>query len=350
MRFLTTSIPKHIAAIIIASLLLLGVRPLIFQAGAAQLQNRAIKPNISYANATVRYQFTFDIQTAGPLGSITFDFCDNSPLEVDPCNAPAGFDASGANLVAQTGQTGFSILSATPNQIVLTRVPAAAGVGTATYTFTNVDNPSAEGTYFARITTYATDDATGSATDFGGLAFAINLRINISTTVPPYLLFCVGVTISGFDCGSTSGAYVNFGELSSTNAKTATTQMLTATNAGSGYSIILNGTTMLSGTNSIPALAVNDVSRPGTSQFGINLRNNSDPNIGANTVGSGSGSPTANYNIVNRYRFVSGEQIVSNGTSDEYRKYTVSYIVNIAKGQAPGVYVSTITYICTASF
>jgi len=117
-----------------------------------------------------------------------------------------------------------------------------------------------------------------------------------------------------------------------------------------GYSLSINGTTMLSGTNVIPALVSNDVSRPGTSQFGVNLRNNSNPDTGLNPSGSGTASVAANYNVPDRFRFVTGEQIASSSTSDEYRKYTVSYLVNIAKNQAPGIYVSTITYLCTATF
>jgi hypothetical protein len=126
--------------------------------------------------------------------------------------------------------------------------------------------------------------------------------------------------------------------------------MVLATNANGGYVLTVNGTTMLSGVNSIPALTANDVSRPGTSQFGMNLRKNTDPNVGADPTGSGVATISPNYAIQNRYRFVSGEQIASSTTSDNYRKYTVTYLVNIANGQAPGIYVSTLTYVALATF
>jgi hypothetical protein len=236
------------------------------------------------------------------------------------------------------------------NEIILTRTAATPVPGPVTYTFDGIVNPSAAGPYYVRIETFLTEDATGADTDFGGLAYSINNELQISTTVPPFLLFCSGVTISGTDCNTASGDYINFGELSSNTARSGSTQMVIATNAMFGYSLTINGTTMLSGTNVIPALAANDVSRPGTGQFGVNLRNNSDPNIGADPSGIGSGVVTANYSIPNRYRFVSGEQIATSSTTDAYRKYTVSYVVNVAKGQAPGIYVSTITYICLATF
>lgn len=296
--------------------------------------------------------FRFNIATAGMLGSIRFQFCDNSPLYGDVCNPPAGFDvASSATLLSQTGETGFSIsgLSDASN-LILTRTPAASGTGTVSYEVSGITNPSADGPYFARIETFATNDATGPNTDFGGIAFVINNRVNINATVPPFLLFCTGLTIAPYDCSTASGNYINLGNLTSSSSKSAQTQMLVATNAGDGYAITVNGTTMTSGTDVIPALAVSDVSRPGTSQFGLNLVNNSSPNVGQNPIGSGSAAVTNNYNDANRFRFVNGDQLVTSPTSDAYRLFTVSYLVNVANVQAPGTYVSTLTYICTATF
>lgn len=349
MRFATTSIQRIVLAIIIASLLVLGVRPLIFHASAATLQNRRLLASSSIVDDTASYDFSFKLKTAGTLGSIRFMFCEGSPLPTEPCPSPVGFDASAATFDNQFGVTGFG-MSTTTNEILLTRSPLAVGATSVAYRFGNITNPSATGSYFVRIFTYASGNGTGAYTDYGGLAYDMTELVNISTTVPPYLLFCMGVVITGYDCSTASGDYVNFGELSKTQAKSATTQLLVATNAGSGYSVTVNGTTMLSGVNSIPAITATDVSRPGTSQFGINLRKNTDPSVGSNPAGPGTGTVTGSYNIPNRYHFVSGEQIASSPNAEAYRKYTVSYLVNVANGQQPGVYVSTLTYITNASF
>jgi hypothetical protein len=107
---------------------------------------------------------------------------------------------------------------------------------------------------------------------------------------------------------------------------------------------------MTSGTSSIPGLSSGDVSRPGTSQFGINLTTNATPPVGASVSGPGSGGVSPSYGIADRFRFNAGEQLASGPSVSDYRKYTVSYIANIAKAQPPGIYVSTLTYICMANF
>jgi hypothetical protein len=66
--------------------------------------------------------------------------------------------------------------------------------------------------------------------------------------------------------------------------------------------------------------------------------------------GSGVATIGAGYNTPNSYKFVSGDVIASSTTSDAYRLYTISYIVNIANGQAPGIYVTTLQYIALATF
>jgi hypothetical protein len=315
------------------------------------LPNRFVRLSNPTQGQASDYLFGFDVATAGTVGSIRFQFCANTPLIGDACTAPTGFDVSGATQGFQTGQTGFTISGLTDaNTLILTRPPAVAGTGSATYTMLNVQNPTSTGTYFVRVETFATTDATGPDTDYGGLAYVMNGSVSIDATVPPFLLFCTGVTITAFDCSTASGDYVNLGTLTSTDSKAGQTQMLIATNAGNGYGVTVNGTTMTSGTDVIPAIATQDVSRPGTSQFGINLVNNSAPNIGANPSGPGSAAVTNNYNDADRFRFVNGDQLVSSFTSDNYRLFTVSYMANVSAVQEPGTYVSTLTYICTASF
>jgi hypothetical protein len=107
---------------------------------------------------------------------------------------------------------------------------------------------------------------------------------------------------------------------------------------------------MTSGVNTLPQLSTPDVSRIGTSQFGMNLRANSTPAVGQNPNGLGlSGVVSANYNQPNFYTFNSGDVLIS-ATDPDLEKYTVSYIANVSKNQAPGIYVSSLTYIAVASF
>lgn len=352
MRFATKHTPRIFSIIVLASILILGMGPFVFRAEASSLQNRRVVISDATKSANATYLFEFGLTTNNVLlGSIQFEFCSNTALLGEVCVPPTGFDASSADLVNQAGVIGFSISPiSNANTIVLTRTTANTAAVQVSYRFDNIINPSSEGPFYVRIQTYASEDATGAHTDYGGLAVSVNEEISISAEVPPYLLFCGGIVITDFDCTTSSGNFINFGELSTNQPKTGTTQILIATNAANGYTLSVTGTTMLSGTNVIPAIASQDVSRPGTSQFGINMVNNSDPNVGTNPIGPGSGAVTSNYGVPNRYQFVSGDILASASAPEAYRKFTVTYLVNVALDQEPGVYVATLTYVAVASF
>ncbi len=334
-------------------LLFIAAGPFTYlRAGAATMTVRSVKLSNSDAGATATYGFTFDIITQHLLGSIQMQFCSNDPFPGLPCTPPVGMDASTATLTSQTGAVGFTISpNSTANNLLITR-PASVSVPiTSSYEFSGITNPSAAGSYYVRLQTFASTDGSGAAIDSGGLAFVIGAgKVSLSVKVPPYLLFCSGVVINDNFCTSTTGDYINFGNLSAVTAKSAQSQLLVATNGQFGYGITMSGTTMTSGTNVITAMSVDDVSRPGLNQFGVNLRANSSPAIGSDPVGPGTGQPTPNYNIPDRFRFNSGDIIASNANPEDTRKYTVSYIVNISGGQPVGVYVTTLSYICLANF
>ncbi len=340
---------------ILASLIM----PLVWYSSvhADQLSFRRLQLSDSTAAVpNVSYNFSFNTMTTGPIGSITFQICSNYQYELtDPCTPPAGFDATAATLTAQSGITDFSldngeVGASTASKLVITR-PVASTVEPQplAYVFSGITNPSAVSTNYVRISTHSSSDGTGPEIDYGIVVFATNFDIEITTEVPPYLLFCTGITIEGFNCGTAEGSFINFGELSSRTARTATSQMLASTNAPFGYSVTMTGTTMTAGNNTIPSMN-GDISRPGTSQFGVNGRFNSSPNVGAEPEGGGTTSPSAGYNNPNFFRFKDGDIIASSNGTDDYRKITVSYLVNTSSGQPPGRYVTTISYICLANF
>lgn len=317
----------------------------------AQLGVRTLQISSSIANATTTYKLGFDISTPGNLGSISVQFCSNSPIFPDPCTVPSGFSLTNASLTNQSGQVGFTKSpSSTGNTLRLSRPATPAVVGPVTYTLSNVQNPAAIGTYYVRIQTYASTDETGPASDYGAIAYAINYDLTISAEVPPYLIFCTALKIPSLDCNSATGDYINFGELSSVKPSFGTSQILSSTNAKAGYNVTLDGTTLTSGNNAITSLITPDVSRPGTAQFGLNLRANASPSGGDEPNGPGTGAPTPAYGVSNFYQFVPGDIVIAAPKPDEMRRYTASYVVNVPKSQAPGVYVSTVTYICLGNF
>ena len=321
-------------------------------AEAADFTSRRLDLSDTRAATPSDHTLSFNWISALPVGSMTIEYCSTSPLFVVACVPPIGMDlTSGAAFSSESGETGFSVHpSTTANMWVLTRPAAAVTPQPGSYLFTNVDNPTTEGSYYVRFASYASTDGTGSRIDEGGIAFSINTPLDIGAFVPPVLLFCLGTSIPTNSCSSAVGSSIDFGEFSTSSTAQGTTQMLAATNGVGGYNITLTGTTMTSGNNVIPGLASPTTSQQGVSQFGTNLVDNSVPNIGANSSGSGSGSPTADYNNVNQFKFVDGDIVASSPISTDINRYTSSYIVNISEDQNPGVYATTLTYVAFANF
>lgn len=355
MRHASSKLTNALIAVFITALLLTGAGPL-FGLGAigsaAQVLERRLTLSNNVPSQQSTYEFSFIIPTADVLGSMQFEFCDNTALFDVACSPPPGFDVSAASLDGQSGETGFSIdASTTANRLVLTRTPAAtAGSVTVAYTLGNVQNANTASSQYARYSTYATADASGPATDRGSVAYALNPQFTLSTEVPPFLIVCVGLVIASIDCADVQGNYLNLGDLSTDRPTTGQSQMVIATNAANGYAMAISGQSLTSGTNGIAALADPTTSSPGNNQFGINLRNNSVPNSGSDASGPGSGAPTARYNQINRFSFRSGDIIASHNTVSDFQKYTVTYLVNISRSQPPGVYSSTFMYTGLGNF
>lgn len=318
---------------------------------AEDLTSRSVSIGSSFPSEVTTHSYKFTTFTPSNIGSVEFEYCTNDPFVGTPCTAPAGLNVSSLSITSQLGINGFSVSGLTVNnKIVLTRAPIFQASTAATYVFSNIVNPSISNeTVYVRISVFDGSDLTGTRVDSGSVVFVVDDRFNIDLYVPPYMTFCVAVNVA-LDCSSTSGFLSNFGEFSEFTPSAATSQFSVATNDPTGYNTFINGQTMTSGTNIIPALIINTASVPGTSQFGINLRSNTNPSVGSNTEGSGTGTPSPNYNSQNLYRFVNGEKIAGSTITTRYNRYTVTYLVNVSKTQAPGVYATTFTYTSIASF
>jgi hypothetical protein len=343
---------KRIWLLVSAAVLLTGAGPLQpWQANAAELRPRSLVMDDATAAAHyVTYSVGFNISDTTTVGSVRLQFCSNTSLIDDECNAPFGFSASDAVIASQSGSTGYTIsVDSTDNELILTRPPTVQPATDVKFTLVNITNPSTAGTFYARILTYSSSNATGPYTDAGGLALAIAPSLSVSTEVPPYLTFCLGESITDFNCSTATDPFSDLGDLSPTTTSAAQTQMVVATNAQNGYSLWTTGASMTSGNNVIAPI-LGTASKKGTSQFGINLRANSNPRVGQDPAGPGSAGVTSGYSQPNQFRFASGDTLASATRPDDYRKYTVSYIVNVSANQPGGMYSTTLTYICLGNF
>jgi hypothetical protein len=319
-----------------------------FTASAAGLSPRNVVVGSSGQGVTTSYTVNATTATTASIGSIKFEVCTTA---TGVCTVPAGVLTTSASLSAQTGAVGFSIVNGTNGAPYLTRAAANINSGTAlSYTLGSITNPSAvNSSYFVRISTYTGANGSTGITDNGTVAMSTAQPVQLTGVTPEILVFCVGTSITS-DCTTVAGNTIDFGDFSPTATRSGTSVMQAQTNAANGYTITVNGTTLASGVNTIPALAAQAVSTIGTSQFGLNLRSNATPAIGADPTGAGSGVYTANYGTANQYRFVSGDGVAQAAVPTNANTFTSSYMVNIGGAQAAGVYTATMTYICTASF
>ena len=322
------------------------------QAKAANIQDRSVVIGSGIVSAVTTQDITFTLPSSNNVGSLVFQYCSNLPWVGYICTAPPGLDMTAANISSQAGNTGFSIDSAdsAANKLVLTRTAAPVVPIPNEFVFDNATNPSTPGSVvYIRISSQASNDGSGPAIDTGAVAFAVQSIFNVNAYVPPFLRLCVGITVAP-DCSSIIGDSIDLGILSSTTANKGQSQYAVATNDPTGYNVFATGTTMTSGNNFIPSLSLPTASLPGSGQFGINLRANLIPTVGQEPVGLGTGSPSANYDIPNRFIFNDGDNISNSALPSDYNRMTVSYLVNVPKAQPPGIYSTTVTYVATVQF
>lgn len=358
-------------------------------ASAAQITTRSLEligsgtDGGSKPGGTVNHKFNFIIPTNGTLGSIKFEYCTIARLET--CVAPTAMNAAGATFGNETGSqvTGFSMGAKTANSFILTRTAASTGAinRNAILQANSVVNPNPAGdgpqdnyTFFVRISTYTSTDASGAPVDEGSVAASTSNAIQLTGTMPESLIFCTGGTVATTlgipDCTTATAGDITFNQLfSPTDTAIAKSQMAASTNAGSGYVITVNGPTLASGANTIPAITAGGgaASIKGTGQFGLNLRANTTAAApGFVTAGTSAdlapvsngtdlrGQAIGDYATADTFKFVSGEAVADSAFNTagptNSQIYTASYIVNVAGNQLAGTYTTTLTYICTPTF
>jgi hypothetical protein len=318
----------------------------------------------------VDHLFTYSIPAAVSVGSMKLEYC---TIASGTCTAPTGLDVTAATLGASTGAiTDFTMGTKTVNSAILTRAAAASASGSVTVRLNSVVNPSTIGTFFVRLTTYSSTDATTGALDAGTVTASTAQAIVLTGTMPESLIFCTGGTVTANCATTTSGAIVFNQLFSPTSTSYTTSQMAASTNAGQGYVITVNGATLVSGANTIPAMATAAAPSVGVAQFGMNLRANYvtlDTDGGTLDFGADittasdavdyKGQPLAGYNTSDVYKFASGDSVANSaydGTTNttlgptNSQVYTASYIVNVAGNTYAGTYTTTLTYICTPTF
>jgi hypothetical protein len=316
-----------------------------------EVSARSITLSNSSASANSNYLVSFILNnTTTLLNTIEIQFCSNSPLIVDPCDVPTGMNTTSAVLNSEIGNNGFVLDNSVNGALVLNRNAQVPNSGTNYYQFINITNPSYNGEYYARVRTFSTSDTSGPDIEYGGFALAISPNLTINTIVPPYISFCLAVSIPNLSCSTTIGDSLDLGDFQTYSSNSGSYQFLVASNSPTGYSVSVYGTTLTSGNYTIPSLSSPSPPQYGVSQFGINLVANTQPNVGADPVGDTTAQPTANYGLANQFTFNDGDAVAIDTKNGIYTRFTNSVMVNISKSQPAGVYSTTLTYIAVANF
>ncbi|HET6863582.1 MAG TPA: hypothetical protein VFH37_00030, partial [Candidatus Saccharimonadales bacterium] len=314
----------------------------------------------SKPSGVVKHLFTFTIGSTTNLGSIQFLYC-TTPDPALSCTLPAGLVTTSATLSSQTGaNTGFTLNNTTNGAPYLTRTAASGVAATSSYELSTVTNPnnttcfggvtpqSNNCTFYVRISTFATTNATGAPTDIGSVAASTATPIVLQGYMPESLVFCTGATVSTTagvpDCSTATTGNISFNQdFSPTDTATATSQMAASTNAGTGYQITVNGGTLTSGANSITGIgSTAAASVKGTGQFGLNLKLNTAAAAASFPGTSAEVSPLPNgtnlrgqavapYNTADNFAFHSTDSVSDSGNGGlggtDAQIFTVSYIV-----------------------
>ncbi len=142
-----------------------------------------------------------------------------------------------------------------------------------------------------------------------------------------------------------SSATLNLGTLSSSATSSGTATFSVRTYLASGYTVITRGAPPTSeGGATISPMASGGTSTIGTEQFGMNLKDNATPNIGAEAAqipdsSFSYGLASTGYNTADNFRYNTGDTIAQSNSSSGQTDYTISYIINISPITEAGQYV-----------
>lgn len=157
---------------------------------------------------------------------------------------------------------------------------------------------------------------------------------------------------------SVNGGQFDLGVLDSTTVKYASTTFSVRTYPAYGYNVIISGQSPANNAPSahvLTPMSTADVSRPGTEQFGINLKQNTTPAVGADPqqVPDSTfsfGAPATGYGTADNFKFNNGDIIAQSPKSSGQTTFTMSMIENVATTTPGGAYYGQLALIVTPTF
>jgi hypothetical protein len=377
------------ALVLTAALAVASIVPAVLMgtANAGTLSARSIAMSDSTPGATnVTYSVTITPEQSGAhnVSGFVLEFCDNTPIDGDACEAAAGgavtagVDVPDGTAAALAGWVLDG--SSTANELVFTRGAANWTGGTpVTLNITGIENPSnvnAAGTFYAKAYSYnlsataqAYDDTTpGTYIDFGGFALSTATNLTVTAKVHERINFCVYTTSCGVGSavtlGDSNGVLDPAHDYSSTEGNFSI-----STNAGSGAAIVMKGTTLKSGSNYIAPVASETAFNTGhgSEQFGICLWESSGSgltpaaafngavaaattecsSIGAGGVDAIGATSLLNFGVADD---TATSQTIATKLAGDASEATIAMAANIANSTEAGVYQTNLMFIATGTY
>lgn len=195
----------------------------------------------------------------------------------------------------------------------------------------------------ASSTNYKAKQGTGDTAAGPTSSTSFSTVLGSQTSTEPILEFIV------------SGADNDHGVLNPSVTATGTTDIWVRTYNSSGYVMQTAGTPPGQSVHTLPGLTMPTASHTNEEQFGINLRDNTTPNIGADPVQVPDetfsyGIPTADYNTPDLYKYVPGDIIAVSESATGETHFMMSYIMNVSNLTPAGRYATTISIVVSANF
>lgn len=192
-------------------------------------------------------------------------------------------------------------------------------------------------------TNYQSQDTLGASV-IGEMAGTLyGQTAGATTTDEPTLTFIVNT------------ASVNLGTLSTSLTRTGTATFTVLNYTSYGYMVQVIGTPPDNGVYTLTGMPAAASSATGTEQFGINLKNNATPDIGADPVQVPDstfsfGAAASGYNTADAFKYVSGDVIALASKSSGRTDYTISYVANISNNTPGGSYSTNQTLVVTGTY
>lgn len=197
----------------------------------------------------------------------------------------------------------------------------------------------------AQSTSYRARQTLGELTIGNTSSTNYQAYAGFNTTDEPFIEFVV------------TAASIDLGYLSTSSASTGTGTFYVRAWQASGYVVrtVSDPPTNAQGGHQIAPLSSPTASSPGTAQFGINLKDNSTPDVGAEPqqvpdATFSFGQASTGYNIANQFKYVKGEPVAESTRSTSITIYTISYLFNISDVTPSGQYTFNHILVATGTY